>query len=73
MLDTAKDSASSLSDRIRKTLIERIATGHYKSGERLMVLRGHGSFITSMAFSPDGKLLATGSDDGTVILWEIAQ
>ena len=36
MLTHSKDPAHSLSGRIRKTLVERIATGHYKSGERLV-------------------------------------
>jgi len=33
------------------------------------VLRAHTLPVSSVAFSPDGKWLATGSKDGTVVLW----
>ncbi len=35
-------------------------------------LIGHDAGVLSMAFSPDGKRLASGSADGTIILWEVA-
>ena len=36
-------------------------------------LRGHTERVNSVSFSPDGKALASGSDDGTVKLWNVAE
>lgn len=39
---------------------------------RLVAQSGHSQPITSLAVSPDGRILATGAMDGWVILWEAA-
>ena len=32
--------------------------------------KGHGQFITGLAFSPDGSLLVSGNDNGTIEFWD---
>ena len=41
-----------------------------KTGRSLGTLSGHTEQIETLMFSHDGKMLASGSDDGTVLLWD---
>jgi WD40 repeat protein len=42
------------------------------SGAHLNTLKGHSFWVTSLAFSPDGTRIASGSFDGTLLLWDSA-
>ena len=41
-----------------------------KTGEVLQKFKGHGRPVTALAFSKDGKTLATASSDSTILLWD---
>lgn len=41
------------------------------NGENTATLKGHTSFVYSVVYAPDGKTLASGSDDSTVKLWDV--
>ena len=43
-----------------------VATGTLNSA-----LKGHVDYVYSLNFSPDGSTIASGSRDGTVLLWEV--
>jgi len=41
------------------------------TGRELRTLAGHKDQVTSVAFTPDGKTLASGSYDHTIRLWKV--
>lgn len=42
-----------------------------RTGARIVTLKGHQDSIQSLTFSPDGKMLASSSQDGTLKLWSL--
>jgi WD40 repeat protein len=47
--------------------VRKVATGEVKH-----VVRAHRERVTCIAFSPDGKRLASGSEDGKIRVWDTA-
>ena len=43
------------------------------TGQELRTLTGHTDGVSSVAFTPDGQRLASGSYDDTVKIWEIPE
>lgn len=50
----------------------RIDLWNLDSGQRQATLEGHQGLIDTLAFSPDGTTLASGSQDNTIRLWRLA-
>ena len=52
--------------------MEEIKLWAVETREHLATLNGHKHRIFSMSFSPDGTVFASGAEEDTVKLWEVA-
>ncbi|KAM5564700.1 hypothetical protein ABKV19_018985 [Rosa sericea] len=53
----------------------RIMAGHLSdvdSGECVRIFIGHRSMILSLAMSPDGRYMASGDEDGSIMMWDLS-
>jgi WD40 repeat protein len=41
------------------------------TGAEVRTMKGHREWINTVAFAPDGRSLSTGSDDTTVLVWDV--
>lgn len=47
-----------------------VRTYDFSTGQELEVYKGHHGPVHSVSYSPDGEIYATGSEDGTIRLWQ---
>ncbi len=50
---------------------QKVRLWDVQTGECLKVFQGHSNMINSVAFNPQGNILASGSYDQTVKLWDV--
>ncbi len=59
-------------DVLASSSVRRIQIWDVRTGQELRTLTGSSRYVHSLAYSPDGKLLASGDSDQTIHLWDAA-
>ena len=54
------------------TLAKPFSNALCYGNDLIATLEGHADFVTSVMYSPDGKTLASGSEDDTIKLWDVS-
>ena len=52
--------------------VESIIVWNMESGEQIACLSAHTNWVSTLCFSPCGKFLASGGEDGTVYVWDVS-
>jgi hypothetical protein len=70
--DQSPATATSPDGKLEATAEDKSIVLTDVTGKVLNKLQGHTGKVTALAFSPDGKTLASGSADQSVRLWDVA-
>ncbi|GIL54018.1 hypothetical protein Vafri_9574 [Volvox africanus] len=58
-------------DELLATASRDVRIYDVKTGDIKVILDGHGGLVRSIAFTPDGRLLCSGSDDCAALVWSL--
>jgi WD40 repeat protein/uncharacterized caspase-like protein len=67
----SQDPADWMKD-LKVEAIGQVQLWDVATGQEIAAIKGHGRAVTKVAFSRDGKMLATGSSDNSIKIWDLA-
>jgi WD40 repeat protein len=53
--------------------VTEVTVFDWAGGKPTHTFKGHASTVSALAFSKGGRMLATGSHDSTVLLWDVSK